>query len=119
MMRTMQTQTPRTLDRFNLSLKAAALAAGLQTGRDVAPALGIGLTAMSYKVNGKRPWKWDEVDRLAEFFGVDAAVMLAGPGEWLNRINPAKVRERLDEASSGTSDTRPYPRFAGQLAEAV
>lgn len=111
----MQTQTPRTMDRFNLSVKAAAMAAGVQTGRDVAPALGIGLTAMSYKVNGKRPWKWDEVDKLAELFGVDAPVMLAGPGEWLNSVNPAKIQARLKAASPSPGDTDTYPSCAGEL----
>jgi hypothetical protein len=114
----MQTQQP-TIVKFNLAVKTASMAAGLGTGR-LAGALGLTPTAMSYKLNGRRPWRFDEVDAIAELFGVEPTDLLGGlTGDWMSRLDSAKIAERVAAATAAAQDgdhessaTRPYVTFS-------
>lgn len=100
--------------KFSMSMRAAVATAELTLGA-VAPLLGVSATSVSYRVNGKAPWRLEDIDKLADVFGVEPTEMLSGPGEWLNRLDPAKVQARLKAVSPSPGDTDTYASSAGGL----
>ncbi|MGW0681873.1 helix-turn-helix domain-containing protein [Streptomyces sp. NPDC002754] len=90
--------------KFSMSMRAAVVTAELTLGA-FAPLLGVSSTSVSYRVNGKAPWRLEDIDKIADVFDIPPTQMLAGPGEWLNSINPANVQARLKAVSPRPGDT--------------
>jgi hypothetical protein len=80
--------------RLSLSVRAASARSDINMGQ-LGPVLGVSYVTISNKVTGKSPWRFEEVDTLADFFGVPATALVGGPGDWLEGIDPDSVQARL------------------------
>jgi len=66
----------------------------------VAVAAGISRSAYFYKLNGQRPWKASEVERLARFFGVSRDDLYEGRADY-RPSQPRQSRSVRDHGSEG------------------
>ena len=76
-----------------MATKALLGALGLGQ-KELATWLDLGQGSISLKLSNKSAWTLEQVDRVAELFGLPTETLIRGEVP-LDQLNPAEVRERL------------------------
>ncbi|MFC1419806.1 hypothetical protein [Streptacidiphilus cavernicola] len=107
-----RTIAPSSPERFSRSIVAALTKCGIQHG-EFAEALGWSKTSFSKRMRLEVDWRLGEADSVARLFGMEQWDMCQGPGDWVDQLDVAGVRQLIATLRSRT----PCPNGPEGLSE--
>jgi len=85
-----------------------AIAARGESQRAIAAVLGIASSGVADRMTGRVTWRLDELDKLADHFGVSVSDLVTPP---LPALAPRRIKPVI-AVSRGASVTHKYPRHS-------
>lgn len=104
---------------FNRSVRRALQEVDV-TQEELGSFIGVKGTQISGRLRNRIRWTLKDMHLVAGLFGITPMQMIDGSTDWLNGLNPANVRRRLENAAGqGGVGVRDTSAYQGHTANAL